>query len=69
MEVDTMAITKVVIEDGCISCGVCESAAPEVFEMEELAVVKEGVNYSEYEEQIKEAADTCPVEVIVYEED
>lgn len=64
-----MAIKKVTIEDGCISCGVCESVAPEVFEMEDIAVVKEGVNYSEYEEQIKEAVETCPVEVIVIDED
>lgn len=64
-----MAIKNVVIEDGCISCGVCEAAAPEVFEMEDVAVVKPGVNYSEYEEQIKEAIETCPVEVIVVDEE
>ncbi|UCH97438.1 MAG: ferredoxin [Candidatus Aminicenantes bacterium] len=63
-----MAITKVWIEDGCIVCGVCEASGPEVFEMgEETAVVKEGVNFNEYEEQIKEAAENCPVEVIQYE--
>lgn len=63
-----MAITKVWIEEGCIVCGVCEATAPEVFEMgEETALVKTGVNYSEYEDQIKDAADVCPVEVIKYE--
>lgn len=60
-----MAITKVWIEEGCIACGVCEATAPEVFEMdEETAVVKEGVNFDEYEDQVKEAAEQCPVEVI-----
>jgi ferredoxin len=63
-----MAIKKVWIEEGCIACGVCEATAPEVFEMdEETAVVKEGVNYSEYEDEILEAAENCPVEVIIYE--
>jgi len=63
-----MAITKVWIEEGCIVCGVCEATAPDVFEMgEETALVKEGVNFNEYEDEIKEAADNCPVEVIKYE--
>lgn len=63
-----MAIKKVIIEEGCISCGVCEATAPEVFEMPDEAVVKEGVNFDEYEEEIKEAAENCPVEVIKIEE-
>jgi ferredoxin len=63
-----MAIKKVWIEEGCISCGVCEATAPEVFEMPELAVVKEGVNFDEYEDEIKDAAENCPVEVIKFEE-
>ena len=29
-----MAIKKVWIEDGCISCGLCEEMAEEVFEVE-----------------------------------
>jgi ferredoxin len=62
-----MAIAKVWIEEGCISCGLCEATAPDVFEMPELAQVKEGVNYNEYEDEIKEAAESCPVEVIKYE--
>ena len=33
----------------------------------DMAVVKEGVNYSDYEDGIKEAADSCPVEVIKFE--
>lgn len=62
-----MAIKKVWIEDGCTACGLCEEICPEVFEQDDMAVVKEGVNYSDYEEGIKEAADSCPVEVIKYE--
>ena len=62
-----MAITKVIIEEGCIACGLCVDTCPEVFEMEDLAVVKAGVDYSAYEEPVKEAAESCPVEVIKYE--
>jgi ferredoxin len=63
-----MAIHKVWIEEDCTSCGLCEDICPEVFVLKDLAVVIEGVNYSDYEEQIKEAADNCPVEVIKYSE-
>ena len=62
-----MAINKVWIEDGCISCGLCEEISPKVFKVEDVAIVIEGVNYSEHEESIKEAADECPVGVIKFE--
>ena len=63
-----MSITKVWIEEGCIVCGVCDATAPDVFELkDETAVVREGVKFEEYEDDIKEAADNCPVEVIKYE--
>ena len=58
-----MSITKVWIEDGCI--------CPEVFEVPDdqfINIVKENVDFSKYEEKIKEAADGCPVDVIKYEE-
>jgi len=64
-----MAITRVWIEEGCISCGTSEDNCPEVFKVKEVATVIEGVNYSEFEEKIKKAAKGCPVEVIKYEED
>ena len=59
-----MAIKNVTIEEGCISCGVCEATCPDVFEMPEEAIVKPGVKFDEYAEDIKEAAENCPVEVI-----
>ena len=61
-----MAITKVWIEDGCTSCGLCEDTCPEVFYIDDLAEVKEGVNAADYEDEIKEAAEECPVEVIQF---
>ncbi len=62
-----MSIKKVWIEDGCTSCGICETICPEVFELEDVAVVKEDANFSDFEDEIKEAADSCPVDVIKYE--
>ena len=64
-----MAITRVWIEGGCISCGTSETNCPEVFKVKDKgATVLEGVDYSSLEEKIKEAAKGCPVEVIKYEE-
>ena len=65
-----MAITRVWIEEGCISCGSSEGNCPEVFKVkDEGATVIEGVDYSGLEEEIKIAAESCPVEVIKYDED
>jgi len=66
-----MAITRVWIEEGCISCGLSESNCPEVFKVEagEPSKVIEGVDYSGLEEKIKIAAESCPVEVIKYDDD
>lgn len=61
-----MAIEKVWIEEGCTACGLCEEMCPEVFKIEETAIVLKGVNYADYEAKIKNAAESCPVEVIRY---
>jgi len=61
-----MAIKKVWVEEDCTACGLCEDICPEVFKLEDIAIVIEGVNYADYEEKIKEAAESCPVEVIKY---
>ena len=63
-----MAINKVWIEEDCTACGLCEGICPEVFKVEDIATVIEGLNYADYEEKIKEAAESCPVEVINYSE-
>ncbi|MCK9255431.1 MAG: ferredoxin [Bacteroidales bacterium] len=54
-------------EDECISCGLCETIAPMVFRVPDKMEVIEGVNFSEYVEEIKEAAENCPTNVIKYE--
>ena len=56
-----MAITRVWIEDGCISCGASETNCPEVFKIkDEGSTVIEGGNYSPLEAKIKDAADPTP---------
>ena len=62
-----MAITKVLVEDGCTGCGLCEDTCPEVFKVEDIAIVNQKADFSLYEDAIKESADSCPVEVIKYE--
>ena len=63
-----MAIKKVWIEEGCTSCGMCEEICPNVFEMPDEAEVKAGAAFSANEDCIKEAAESCPMEIIKYEE-
>ncbi|NCA85050.1 MAG: ferredoxin [Clostridia bacterium] len=63
-----MAIKKVWIEEGCTACGLCESICPEVFVVEDEATVIDGVDFSQYESEIIDSAESCPVEVIKYDE-
>ena len=65
-----MAIERVWIEEGCISCGLSEDNCPEVFQVKpgESSKVIKGVDYSGLEEKIKDAANACPVQVIMYDE-
>lgn len=54
------------IEDGCISCGACESICDAVFTVEDIAIVN-SANIAGNEEAVKEAAEACPVSVIIIE--
>lgn len=62
-----MAIKKVWIEEGCTACGLCADVCPEVFEVDDEAIVKKDADLSK-EACIKEAAESCPVEIIKFEE-
>lgn len=56
---------KVEIIDGCISCGACIEICPDVFGLNEVAeVIGEP---DEHEELVHEAAEACPVSVIITE--
>ena len=67
----TMTISRVWIEEGCIKCGMSEQNCPEVFKVESgetSKIIKEG-DYLGLESKIKDAANACPVQVIIYDED
>jgi ferredoxin len=64
-------IKKVSIVPGCISCGTCESVCPRVFQVKGVAEVRQdGPSYfQEDADLVREAADLCPVSVIVVEDE
>ncbi len=57
---------NVKIEDGCIACGACESICDAVFTVEDVAVVNQTA-VADNIDCVKEAADACPVGVIIVE--
>lgn len=57
---------KVRIEEGCIACGACESICDEVFTVEDTVIVHDN-KIAGNEDAVKEAADACPVSVIIVE--
>lgn len=63
-----MAITKIIIGEECTACGLCEDICPEVFTVDDISIVSTDVDFAEYEDQIKQAVEECPVEVISIEE-
>lgn len=62
-----MAINKVWIVEGCIACGLCSDMCPEVFRLEDVAVVIDGADFNANEDMIRESAESCPTEVIKYD--
>lgn len=58
---------KAKIIDGCIACGLCESVCPNVFKINDLAEVIPNADIDGNIEAVKEAAEGCPVEVIIIE--
>ena len=67
-----MAINKVWIEPGCILCNLSVDSCSSVFEIpdgSDAAQVKEGVDFSAHDADIRMAAEGCPVQVIQFEEE
>lgn len=63
-------IIKVWIDEGCIVCDACEDACPEVFHVEDdSCLVREDIDYDKFVDAIRIAAEDCPTEVIIIEED
>ena len=60
----------IVDEETCTGCGQCEEACPEVFELDgDLAKVIADPVPADAEDACRDAADDCPVEAIIIEED
>ena len=68
-----MAIRKVWIEEGCISCNLCEDLVSEVFQVPAGETSRTRKGHEKHlgdpgiAERVQEAADSCPVEVIKVE--
>ena len=60
---------KIKIMPGCIGCGLCQALAPHIFTVTDISRVREDVDYETHSCAIQEAAASCPVGVIVYEDD
>ncbi|WP_313163112.1 ferredoxin [Sedimentibacter sp.] len=60
----------IVDRDACISCGLCVSLCPEVFELddESISVVIQDPVALENEDCAKESEDSCPTSAILCEE-
>lgn len=56
---------KAKVNEGCISCGACVSACPEVFRFNSEDVAEAYAEVTkEVRERAEEARDSCPVSVI-----
>ena len=68
-----MTIKKVWIEEGCISCNLCEDICPEVFSVPPGETSQIRPKWAKFikkkREQILEAEEYCPVEVIRVEKE
>lgn len=61
---------KVKVIDGCISCGLCTEEFPDLFQMNEEGIAKVVSSQvpAGMEDQARQAAEDCPVSVIITEE-
>lgn len=64
---DNMSISKVWIEEDCISCYACEEICPAVFVVDDRAKVILNADFVKHGSEIEAAAEACPVAVIKYE--
>jgi len=73
MPVTDSPIKKVWIEEGCISCKLCQDIAPDVFLVEDdqdcVVRPEAAAQFGPQSEDIEQAAEDCPVEVIHIERD
>ncbi len=56
-------------EELCTGCELCVDTCPDVFEMrDDIAVAKVDEVPEDLEEDVRDAADSCPAEAIIIEE-
>jgi ferredoxin len=56
---------KVTVNDECIGCGLCESTCSDVFAINDDGVAEVIIDDAEdYEDEVNEAIDNCPVSAI-----
>ncbi len=58
-----------IIDENCISCGLCESITNEVFEVEEIAHVIIDEVPEDLIPTVQEAIDACPTDAIEWVEE
>ncbi|HEX9061184.1 MAG TPA: ferredoxin [Clostridia bacterium] len=58
-------------KEKCIGCGICANICPDVFEInaDGIAVVKSDVALENKKDEVKDTAQSCPVEAIEVEDD
>jgi ferredoxin len=61
-------IKSIMIIPGCVSCSSCEVICPEVFEVSEIAKIREDSDLNINSDGVREASDMCPVGAIQIEE-
>ena len=65
-----MGLSRVWILDGCILCNLCREISPDVFATDDgHYFVQSDADLDAHEEEIRQAALDCPVDVIRFEED
>ena len=62
---------KAKVTEECIACNLCVETCPEVFELgdADIASVKVNTVPPELEDKVKQAADDCPTEAIVIQDE
>ncbi len=60
---------KLWIEPGCITCGMCEFIAPQVFEVTDISHIKPDAKITENQDLIEQSVQECPVSVIKFEQE